>query len=106
MTITVHLPDAVGDLLFAGKEESSRAVLEAIALEGYRTERLTESDVRQLLGFETRMEVHEFLKQHGAFMHYTLEDLKHDGAVAANTAERVQNRRQTDANQPLNDRRS
>jgi hypothetical protein len=94
VTITVQLPDVLGSLLFANGQEPTRTVLEAIALEGYRAERLTESDVRQLLGFETRTEVHEFLKEHGAFMHYTLEDLDHDSAVALQVAQRVQNQRQ------------
>lgn len=94
MTITVQLPDALEGLLFANGQEPTRVVLEAIALEGYRAERLSESDVRRLLGFETRMEVHEFLKEHGAFMHYTLEDLDHDGKVALQVAQRVQSQRQ------------
>ena len=83
-----------GDFDYTRSGNPTRAVLETIALEGYRAERLTESDVRQLLGFETRMEVHEFLKEHGAFMHYTLEDLEHDGTVAIRAAQLVQSQRQ------------
>ena len=90
MTITVELPDALEGLLFANGQEPARAVLEAIALEGYRADRLTESDVRQMLSFETRMEVHEFLKKHGAFMHYSAEDLDHDRIVALEVAQRLQ----------------
>lgn len=100
MTITVQLPDALGSLLFANGQEPTRAVLEAIALEGYRAERLSESDVRHLLGFETRLEVHEFLKQHGVFIHYTLEDLDHDGAVALQVAQRVKSQRQAAGKPP------
>jgi Uncharacterised protein family (UPF0175) len=44
--------------------------------------RSRESDVRELLGFETRMEVHGFLKEHGVFLHYGVEDLDHDLEVA------------------------
>ena len=36
-------------------------------LEGYRSGILTESQVRRMLGFETRMEVNAFLKDHGIF---------------------------------------
>ncbi len=90
MTITVELPDSVGGVLFAHGQEPRRVVLEALALEGYRTERLGESDIRRLLSFQTRMEVHEFLKQHGVFMHYTHEDLDHDSGVAIEVARRVQ----------------
>jgi hypothetical protein len=70
----------------------TRAVLEAMALEGYRADRLTEADLKELLGFE-RMEVHGFLKDHGAFMHYTPEDLDHDAAVAVEVARRHRIRR-------------
>jgi len=100
MTITVELPDALEALLFADGQEPTRAVLEAVALEGYRAERLTESDVRQLLGFETRMDVHAFLKAHGAFMHYTSEDLEHDTAVALEVAGRVRNQREAGSVRP------
>jgi hypothetical protein len=100
MTITVELPDLLEGTLFANGQEPARAVIEAVALEGYRAARLTESDVRQLLGFETRMEVHEFLKSHGAFIHYTLEDLEHDSAVALQVAQRAQTQRQAAGERP------
>jgi hypothetical protein len=48
------------------------------ALEGYRSRRLGESAVRRLLGFGTRMEVHGFLKEHGVYLNYSMEDLEHD----------------------------
>ncbi len=82
MTLTVELPDKLEGVLFVNGQEPARAVLEAISLEGYRANRLTEWDVSQLLGFETRLEVHDFLKEHGASMHYTLDDLHQDGAAA------------------------
>ncbi len=100
MTITVELPAALEGLLFANGQEPKRTVLEAIALEGYRADQLTESEVRQLLGFETRMEVHEFLKEHGAFMHYTLDDLHHDGVVALQVARGVQSQRDAARKRP------
>lgn len=87
-TITVEIPDNLAGLLSAGGKDLSRTALEAMALEGYRTERLTESDLKELLGFETRMEVHGFLKDHGACIHYTVEDLDHDTASALEVAGR------------------
>ena len=62
-------------MLAAEGKDPGHAVLEAMALEDYRTEQLTEADLKELLGFETRMEVHEFLKHHGVFLQYTVEDL-------------------------------
>jgi hypothetical protein len=56
----------------------ARVALEALALEGYRSELLSESAVRQMLGFETRIQVHAFLKEHGIHLHYDLSDLDSD----------------------------
>jgi hypothetical protein len=39
---------------------------------------LTESQVRRLLGFETRFEVHALLKEHKVPLHYTEADLVED----------------------------
>jgi hypothetical protein len=74
--VTFDIPDELAAEL--GMADLSRAALEALALEGYRSERLTESEIRRLLGFETRMEVHDFLKEHGAYLHYSLADMEKD----------------------------
>lgn len=89
MTVTVEIPDSVAHAL-APSGDVSRAILEATALEGYRQQRLTESQIRRMLGYETRMEVHGFLKDHGVYMHYTLADVKSDTAVALDTARKVE----------------
>ncbi len=41
-----------------------RAALESLALEAYRSHALTAAQLRRLLGFETRMQVDAFLKEH------------------------------------------
>ena len=88
MTITVEIPDALAGALSAQGKDPARAVLEAMVLEGYRSDQLSEADVKELLGFETRLEVHEFLKNHGVFMHYSLDDLDRDTASATAAAAR------------------
>ncbi len=65
-------------------------MLGAIALKGYRTERHGAAEVRRLLGFETRMEVDAFLKEHDVFQHYTYEDFLHDREVAGRVARRAE----------------
>jgi hypothetical protein len=82
MTITVEIPDRLAEALAPQGGDLSRAVLEAMALEGYRADRLSEYEVQQLLGFESRMDVHGFLKEHGVYLNYTVEDAKHDIAEA------------------------
>lgn len=83
MNITVQVPDAAaGDLAAAGPDPA-RALLEAYALDGYRRRILGESAIRRLLGFETRMEVHAFLNEHGVpWPSFSLEDIEHDLAEA------------------------
>ena len=78
MTITVEIPDEVAGALANGGEDPARAVLEAVALEGYRADGLSEYEVQRLLGFETRMQVHGFLKERNVYLHYGLADLDHD----------------------------
>jgi len=79
MNITVEIPDAIAGALAAPGQDPARAVLEAIAIEGYRRQILGESAVRRLLGFETRYELDGFLKSHQVWEHaYGLEDLEHD----------------------------
>jgi hypothetical protein len=79
MQVTIELPDDIAGEL-AGKNGSDlpRAVLEAVALEGYRSGRLTHVQVRRLLGIDYRFNVDAFLKERGAYLHYTVEDLEGD----------------------------
>lgn len=50
----------------------------AIAIETYRENKLSTGQMRRLLGYRTRMQVHELLKEHGVYLHYDLTDLNHD----------------------------
>jgi hypothetical protein len=74
-------------------KEPARIALEALALEGYRTELLSESALRQMLGFETRLEVHAFLKEHGVYLHYDVSDLDQDEAAASSVRQKRQDSR-------------
>lgn len=82
MQITLNIPDELATEMTSGGADISRTVLEALALEGYRSERLSEAAIRRLLGFGTRMEVHAFLKEHGAYLHYSAADLERDRQAA------------------------
>lgn len=59
----------------SGSLVPSADTLEAIALEGYRSGALTESQVRRVLGFETRLEVNSFLKDRGVYYNYSPSEL-------------------------------
>ena len=77
MQIVIDLPeDVASELLACGR--GPPAALESLALEGYRSGRLSESQVRRLLGFGTRYQVHGFLKEHGVPLRYSEQDLESD----------------------------
>ncbi len=78
MTIILNLPEDIAKDLSNQGEDVSRSALESLALEGYRSGRLSEEQVRRMLGFESRFQVHAFLKQHSTYLNYTQEDLEHD----------------------------
>ena len=78
MEVAIHLPDDIAQhLQEKWGQDIPRHVLESLALECFRERILGESQLRRLLGFETRFEVHEFLKQHEVPL-YTLEELEKD----------------------------
>lgn len=74
MQITLELPDEIAGQV----KDLPRAFLESFALEGYRSGKLTEEQVRRVLGYGTRMQVDGFLKNHGVYLNCTLEDLDRD----------------------------
>lgn len=78
MTITVELPEDIATHLSAMGENLSRAALEGLGLEQYRAGKLTQAQLRRLLGFATRVELDGFLKAHGVELEYGPEDLERD----------------------------
>lgn len=82
MQIILELPDDVAQGLEGQVKNLPRFLLECFALEGYRSDALTEEQVRRILGYETRMQVHGFLKEHGVYLNYTVEDLAHDTEIS------------------------
>ena len=90
MQITLNIPDDLARQVASEGKDPARVALEALALEGYRTEMLSESAMRQMLGFQTRMEVHAFLKQHGVYLHYDVSDLQQDRATAQQVRSKLQ----------------
>jgi hypothetical protein len=80
MRITLNLPEDIAEDLAGKWADLPRGALESLALEAYRAGALTQALVRRLLGFASLAEVDGFLKQHGAYLDYTLDDLEHDTA--------------------------
>jgi hypothetical protein len=78
MDITLNLPEDVAEGLATKWADLPRAALESLALEGYRAGALTHAQLRRLLGFQSLSEADGFLKEHGVYLEYTLDDLDQD----------------------------
>jgi Uncharacterised protein family (UPF0175) len=86
MRIELELPDDIAVALQS--PDLSRMALEAIAIEGYRSEKLGRGQVQRILGFTTPMQVDAFLKEHDVYLNYTIEEYEKDLA----TLERLRNK--------------
>jgi len=80
--VTFDIPDDLASQLLAAGKDPARAALESLAVEDYRTERLSEGQVRKMLGYTTRMQVHALLAEHAVCLHYTSEDLEVDAETS------------------------
>ena len=78
MELTVHIPDDIAPRLQAAGGDLSRRALEALALEEYKNGHLTNAEMRRMLGFTTLTQIDGFLKDHGVFHDYTMEDLERE----------------------------
>lgn len=80
MHVTVEIPDRFVPNIVPEGADAARRLLEDSVAAAYRDRRLTIEQVRQVLGFATRMEVDPFLKRYEIF-DYTPEDLLGDMAA-------------------------
>ena len=78
MELTLPIPDDIAARLREAGNDFPRRALEAIVAEEYRQGHLHKPDLRRLLGFQTSLQIDEFLKHHGVMLDYTMEDLERD----------------------------
>jgi hypothetical protein len=78
MEFTDHIPDDIAERL--GEGDLSRRALEALALEEFKSGRITKPELRRLLGFGTRYQLDGFLKAHSVYEDFTIEDFERDVA--------------------------
>jgi len=81
MDVTLEIPDDLAPRLAAGARDLSRAALEMIAAEAYREDRITKPELQRLLGIETTYLLDGFLKAHGIWIDYTLDDAAREQSV-------------------------
>lgn len=77
MQITIDLPDEYLQRLEPDLANLSQRILEAIVVAAYKANRLTSAEVGRILKLN-RFEVDAFLKQHQAYLHYTIADFNQD----------------------------
>lgn len=76
MDVQVKIPDEV---FGSENKELPRQILEAVALEGYKSKQLTTAQIKQILGFQTRLEVYDFLATNNiAWVDYSIEDARRE----------------------------
>jgi hypothetical protein len=78
MDLIVQIPDDLANRMSVSGGDLSRRALEAFALEEFRSGRIAKPDLRRLLGFGTRYRLDGFLKSHGVYEDYTMEDFEED----------------------------
>ena len=82
MQVHLDVPEDVAQQFAAEPGGITRAALEALAIEGVRSGKLTVHQARQMLGIRSRYEMDGFLKAHGVLMPITIEDVITDTNTA------------------------
>ena len=79
MDVTIEISGEAGEVLrHAFGEDLSRAAMEAMAVEGYRSGRLSRYEVQKILRFDNRWDAEEWLAAHGLDLNYSVADLEAD----------------------------
>lgn len=73
----MELPEDIAQGLGSRWKDLPRAALESLVLEAYRSHALTAAQLRRLLGFGTRLQLDDFLKEHEVY-DFAVEDFKQD----------------------------
>ena len=77
MQFSVELPDELATQLIPEGRDPARKALEDIAIEAYRSHRLTEHQLATLLDID-RYSLDRLLKQRGVWLDYSMDELRRD----------------------------
>jgi hypothetical protein len=75
--VEFQIPDDIGSRLTEAGGDLSRRALEAFALEELKAARITETELRRMLGL-ARLQLDGFFKAHGVYEDITIEDINRD----------------------------
>jgi predicted HTH domain antitoxin len=81
VNVAIEIPDDIGRVLGGQAGDVSRAVLEAVAVEAYRSGTITPAQVQRMLGLRSRWKTESFLRRAEAYHDYTMDDLERDIAA-------------------------
>jgi len=82
MQVHLDVPEDMAQRFAAEPGGITRAALEALAIEGIRSGKLTVYQAREMLGIPSRYEMDGFLKAHGVLLPITMEDVVTDTNTA------------------------
>ena len=82
MQVHLEIPEDLAKQLAPEPGGLTRAAIEAVALEGVRSGKLTVAQAGRLLGLPSRYDMDGFLKAHGVFFDLTLDDVRRDSDTA------------------------
>jgi hypothetical protein len=82
MQVHLDVPEEIARQFATEPGGITRAALEALAIEGVRSGKLTVHQARQMLGIPSRYEMDGFLKAHGVLLPITMEDVVRDSKTA------------------------
>ena len=87
MRVDLEVPEEVARIFAAEAGGITQAIIEALALEGIRSGRLTVYQARRLLGIGSRYEMDGFLKARGVMLPETFEQVLADSETAITLSE-------------------
>ena len=82
MQVHFDVPENIARQFATDPGGVTRAALEALAIEGVRSGKLTTYQARQMLGIPSRYEMDGFLKAHSVLLSVSLEDVVRDSETA------------------------
>ncbi len=78
MIVTVKIPEAVAKTFGDSPDGVARGALESMAVEGYRSGKLTHFQVQTMLELSSWTETEAFLRERRVPLDYSLSDLEED----------------------------
>jgi predicted HTH domain antitoxin len=87
ITVLLEIPDDLAAILRSPGRDFSRTALEALVIEEYRAKRLSDAQLRRILGL-SRFQAEGFLKAHGVWLDYSIDDFHQEAEAGRRVSQR------------------